>query len=147
MRSYIYGPGSRRPRNRLRKRNNRMNSSFYQKSPYKSLRVIHHPLTISKTNRGSVPEWNALHRSWVGFAIAKNQYDFEKLRKYAIVIRKFQRKLNLEISHFPDIGIIGFEEDSENRAEDDDTKLAIMDPWAEDAKENEGDDIYRSRHK
>jgi hypothetical protein len=143
MGSYNYGPGSRRPRNRLRKRNNRKNSSFYQKSPYKSLRVIHRPLTISKTNRGSVPEWNALHRAWVGFAIGKNQYDFEKMRKYAGVIRKFQRKLNIEISHFPDIGISGFEESFENRAEDDDSKLAIIDPWAEDAKDDKYDGGYQ----
>jgi len=69
------------------------------------------------------------------------------MRKYAIVIRKFQRKLNIEISHFPDIGISGFEEDFGNRAEDDDSRLATIDPWAEDARENEGDDIYRSLHK
>jgi hypothetical protein len=132
--SYNWG----RPRNRLRKRSNRMNWSFYRKSPYKSLRVTHRH--ISKTNRGSVPDWNALHRAWVGFVIGKNQYDFEKMRKYATVIRKFQRKLNLEISDFPDIGVSGFEEDFETKAEDDDSKLATIDLWSEDGKDDLADD-------
>jgi hypothetical protein len=70
-----------------------------------------------------------LYRAWVAFAIAKNQYDFEKMTKYAIVIRKFQRTLNIEISDFPDIGISGFEENFENKVEDDDSKLATVDPW------------------
>jgi hypothetical protein len=115
-----------------------MNWSFYRKSPYKSLRVTQRH--ISKTNRGSVPDWNALHRAWVGFVIGKNQYDFEKMRKYATVIRKFQRKLNLEISDFPDIGVSGFEEDFETKAEDDDSKLATIDLWSEDGKDDLADD-------
>jgi hypothetical protein len=125
----------RSPRNRLRKRNYRTNWSFYRKSPSKSLKVIHRPQTIGRTNRRSIPEWNALHRAWVGFVIAKNQYDFEKMRKYATVIRKFQRRLNIEISDFPDIGISGFEEDFENKAEDDDSGLVTVDPWAIDGRE------------
>jgi hypothetical protein len=67
--------------------------------------------------------------------IAKNQYDFEKMRKYATVIRKFQRRLNIEISDFPDIGISGFEENFENKAEDDDSGLVTVDPWAIDGRE------------
>jgi hypothetical protein len=122
----------RGPRNRLRKRINSTNWSLYRKSPSKSLKVIHHPYTVSKTNRQNIPEWNALHRAWVGFVIAKNQYDYEKMRKYAIVIRKFQRRLNIEISDFPAIGISGFEEDFENKAEDDDSGLVTVDPWAID---------------
>jgi hypothetical protein len=66
--------------------------------------------------------------------IAKNQYDYEKMRKYATVIRKFQRRLNIEINDFPDIGISGFEEDFENKAEDDDSGLVAVDPWATDER-------------
>jgi hypothetical protein len=40
------------------------------------------------------------------------------MRKYAVVIQKFQRLLNIEISDF-DIGVYGFEEDFENKEEDD----------------------------
>jgi hypothetical protein len=50
------------------------------------------------------------------------------MRKYAIVIRKFQRRLNIAISDFFDIGIYGFEENFENKEEDDDSKLAVYDP-------------------
>ena len=129
-------------RNRLRKRNNGMKWAFYHKSPYKSLRVTHRPLSNGNTNIGSVPDWNALHRAWVGFVIGKNQYDFERMRKYAMVIRKFQRKLNLEISDFHDIGVSGFEEKFENKAEDDDSKLATIDLWSEGGKEDLAHDTY-----
>jgi hypothetical protein len=72
------------------------------------------------------------------------------MRKYAIAIRKFQRRLNIAISDFPDIGIYGFEEDFENKEEDDDSKLAVYDQWSreragntmEDEDEDEDDDSY-----
>lgn len=112
-------------RNRLRKRKSRMISSVYQNSPCKSLRVIR----LFNKDRRRVPEWNALNRAWVGFVIAKNQCDCEKMRKYAIVIRKFERRLNIEINDFPEIGIYGFEEEFENKEEDDDSRLTVIDPW------------------
>jgi hypothetical protein len=96
----------------------------------------------SPLNFRSIPEWGALYRSWVAFTIAKNQYDFEKMTKYAIVIRKFQRRLNIEISDFPDVGIVGFEENFENKEEDDDSKLATIDPWSGSLKEGKDDDSY-----
>jgi hypothetical protein len=69
------------------------------------------------------------------------------MRKYAIVIRKFERRLNIAISDFPEIGVYGFEEDFENKEEDDDSKLAVYDPWSsertEDAKEEEDEDEDR----
>jgi hypothetical protein len=102
---------------------------------------------IYNKHRRTTPEWGALHRAWVGYVIAKSQDDCEKMRKYAIVIRKFQRRLNIAISDFPDIGVYGFEEDFENKEEDDDSKLAMYDPWSrertEDAKEEEDEDEDR----
>jgi hypothetical protein len=66
------------------------------------------------------------------------------MRKYAIVIRKFQRRLNIAISDFLDIGVYGFEEDFENKEEDDDSKLAVHDPLTgekiRDAKEDRDED-------
>ena len=75
------------------------------------------------------------------------------MRKYAVVIRKFQRRLNIAISNFLDIGVYGFEEDFENKEEDeDDSKLAVYDPWSsgrtgdaredKENKEDEDDDSY-----
>jgi hypothetical protein len=118
-------------------------NSFYQKSPYgHSSRATYCP--IYNKHRRTTPEWGALHRAWVGYVIAKSQDDYEKMRKYAIVIRKFQRRLNIAISDFPDIGIYGLEEDFENKKEDDDSKLAVYDPWIQerlgDAKEEEDED-------
>ena len=82
--------------------------------------------------------------AWVGYVIAKSQYDYEKMRKYAIIIRKFQRRLNIAISDFPDIGVYGFEEDFENKEEDDDSKLAVYDPWSRErigeAREDENEE-------
>jgi ABC-type Zn2+ transport system substrate-binding protein/surface adhesin len=72
------------------------------------------------------------------------------MRKYAIVIRKFERRLNIAINDFPEVGIYGFEEDFENKEEDDDSKLAVYDPWTrektrdamEDEDEDEDNDSY-----
>jgi hypothetical protein len=119
--------------------------TFYQKSPYGySSRATFRP--IYNKHRRRTPEWGALDRAWVGYVIAKSQEDYEKMRKYAIVIRKFERRLNIAINDFPEIGIYGFEdrEDFENKEEDDDSKLGVYDPWTRerirDAKEDENED-------
>ena len=107
-----------------------------------SPRATYHP--IFNKHRRRTPEWGALHRAWVGFVIAKSEDDYERMRKYAIVIRKFQRRLNIAISDFFGIGIYGFEEDFENKEEDDDSKHEV---WSseriEDVKEDEDEDEDR----
>src|SRR5215207_5148812 len=130
-------------RNQLRK-GKRGTTSFYVYGSRATYRPIHNK------HRRTTPEWGALHRAWVGFVIAKSQDDLEKMRKYAVVIRKFQRRLNIAISDFLDIGVYGFEEDFENKEEDDDSKLAVHDPWfrgrieaaKEDEDQDENDDSY-----
>jgi hypothetical protein len=142
--SMSYNCGRRR--NRLRK-GKRGITSFYGYNPRPTYRPIYNK------HRRRTPEWGALHRAWVGYTIAKSQDDLEKMKKYAIVIRKFQRRLNIAISDFLDIGVYGFEEDFENKEEDDDSKLAIYDPWSretigearEDENEDEDDDSYYRR--
>lgn len=116
--SYNWG----RRRNRLRK-GKRGITSFHGYSPRATYRPIYNK------HRRTTPEWGGLHRAWVGFVVAKSQDDLEKMKKYAIVIRKFQRRLNIAISDFKDIGVYGFEEDFENKEEDDESKLAVYDPW------------------
>ena len=147
--SYNYG----RRRNRLRK-GKRGVRTFYQKSPYRyGSRATYYP--IYNKHRRTTPEWGALDRAWVGYVIAKRQDDYEKMRKYAIVIRKFERRLNIAINDFPEIGIYGFEEDFENKEEDDDSKLAVYDPWTrerkrdarEDDNEDEDDNSYYSLYR
>jgi hypothetical protein len=113
------------------------------------LRAIYHP--VYNKHRKRTPEWGALHRAWVGYVIAKSQDDYEKMRKYAIVIRKFQRRLNIAISDFPDIGVYGFEEDFENKEEDDDSMLGVYDPWflerTGEAVEDENEDMNENEYK
>ena len=147
--SYNYG----RRRNRLRK-GKRGVRTFHQKSPYRyGSRATYYP--IYNKHRRTTPEWGALDRAWVGYVIAKRQDDYEKMRKYAIVIRKFERRLNIAINDFPEIGIYGFEEDFENKEEDDDSKLAVYDPWTrerkrdarEDDNEDEDDNSYYSLYR
>ena len=131
-------------RNRLRKRKRGVNTSHGF-----GLRATYY-LTYNKHRR--TPEWGALDRAWVGYVIAKSQDDYEKMRKYAIVIRKFERLLNIAINDFPEVGIYGFEEreDFENKEEDDDSKLGVYDPWTrerirdtkEDENEEEDEDSY-----
>jgi hypothetical protein len=127
-----------RHRNRLRKGKRGMNDTPYGYGSRATYRPIYNK------HRRTTPEWGALHRAWVGYVIAKSQDDCEKMRKYAIVIRKFQRRLNIAISDFLDIGVYGFEEDFENKEEDDDSKLAVYDLWSndsiEDAKDDENED-------
>jgi hypothetical protein len=124
-----------RRRNRLRKGKRRIISSYGYNS-----RATYYP--VYNKHRCRTPEWGALHRAWVGYVIAKSQDDNEKKRKYAIVVRKFERRLNIAISDFPDIGIYGFEEDFENKEEDYDSKLAG------DAKEDDEDnDSYYSLYR
>jgi len=139
--SYNWG----RRRNRLRKGKRGMNTS-YGYGPRATYRPFY------SKHRRTTPEWGALDRAWVGYVIAKSQDDYEKMRKYAIVIRKFERRLNIAINDFPEIGIYGFEdrEDFENKEEDDDSKLGVYDPWTrerigdakEDKNEEEDEDSY-----
>jgi hypothetical protein len=128
--------------------------TFYQKSPYGyGSRATYR--SIYNKNRRRIPEWGALDRAWVGYIIAKRQDDYEKMRKYAIVIRKFERRLNIAINDFPEIGIYGFEEDFENKEEDDDSKLGVYDPWTrerirdarKDENEDEDDNSYYSPYR
>jgi hypothetical protein len=91
---------SYRRRNRLRKGKRGITSS-YSYNPRATYRPIYNK------HRRRTPEWGALHRAWVGYVIAKSQDDYEKMRKYAMVIRKFQRRLNIAISDFLDIGVLG----------------------------------------
>ena len=72
---------------------------FIKNHPYRyGSRATYHP--IYNKHRKTTPEWGALDRAWVGYVIAKSQEDYEKMRKYAIVIRKFERRLNIAITIF-----------------------------------------------
>ena len=65
------------------------------------------------------------------------------MRKYAIAIQKFERPLNIEINEFPELELYIFDAFEEKEEDDDDSKLAIIDPLTNDkikeAEEDEDD--------
>ena len=132
----------RPPRGRLRKRKIGMGLSSNQKTycGRNSLRVYHSSTTNRCRNEG--PLWGGLHKAWLGFVIAKSQLDYEKMNKYAIVIQKFERRLNIEINEFPELGLYAFNA-LFDKEEDEDSKLAVIDPFTnekiQDAKEDQDD--------
>jgi len=83
--------------------------------------------------------WGGLDKAWLGFVIGKSQCNYEKMTKYAIAIQKFERLLDIEINEFPELGL--YTSDAfDNKVEDDDSKLAIIDPLTnENIKEAKDD--------
>jgi hypothetical protein len=141
----IYNQGlGRRPRTRLRKRNNGT-ASFHYEIPRKfSSLKVKHSSSFSRGNygyKGDGALYGGLHKAWLGYVIAQSQNDYEQMRKYAIAIQKFERLLNIEINEFCHLDL--YTSDAfENRAENDDSQLRIVDPWSEDGKDDLADDNY-----
>jgi len=61
--------------------------------------------------------YGALDKFWLGYVIAKNKDEHDKLMHYASIIQKLQRELDLEISSFPALylHILDEEEDKYSR--------------------------------
>jgi hypothetical protein len=107
-------------------------------SRHNNLRVYHSSFTNRDRREGQL--FGGLHKAWLGYVIAKSQCDCDRMRKYAIAIQKFQRLLNLEISEFPSLGLHTMDA-FEDKEEDEDSKLAIIDPLTnEKIKEAEEDE-------
>ena len=49
--------------------------------------------------------WGALNKSWIGFAIAKDKLEMDKIEIYARRINKWQRELGIQQTDFSDWGI------------------------------------------
>jgi len=49
--------------------------------------------------------WGALHKCWLGFVIAKDRWEFDKLEMYAKRIKKLERELEILVTDFSDWGI------------------------------------------
>ena len=54
--------------------------------------------------------YRSLKRAWIGFKIAKQEGNHDKMKYYAEGIQKFQRQLRLPVSNFSDI----LKEETEN---------------------------------
>jgi hypothetical protein len=131
------------PRSRQRKRKKGAAPSYYRVS--RSLRVIHPSSFFGHryryTNEGRLQ--GGLDKAWVGFVIGQSQNDYESMRKYAIAIQKFERLLNKEINEFPQLELY-YSDAFENKEEDEDSKLAVIDHWADDTVKNKDHDTYHS---
>ena len=49
--------------------------------------------------------WGALHKCWIGFVIAKEKREMDKIEIYARRIKKWQRELGIQETDFSDWGI------------------------------------------
>jgi hypothetical protein len=44
--------------------------------------------------------WGALHKYWIGFIIAKEKLEWEKIDLYAKRIQKLEKELGIELTDF-----------------------------------------------
>ena len=49
--------------------------------------------------------WGALHKCWIGFVLAKEKGELDRLEIYARRIRKLERELGIELTDFSNWGI------------------------------------------
>ena len=49
--------------------------------------------------------WGALHKCWIGFVIAKEKMELDKIEIYAKRIQHLEKDLGIEITDFSDWGI------------------------------------------
>jgi hypothetical protein len=49
--------------------------------------------------------WGALHKCWIGFVIAKDKWEMDKIEIYAKRIQHFEKDLGIEVTDFSDWGI------------------------------------------
>ena len=49
--------------------------------------------------------WGALHKCWLGFVIAKEKMEWDKIDLYARRIQNLEKELGIEITDFSDRGI------------------------------------------
>ena len=54
--------------------------------------------------------YRSLKKAWIGFKIAKQKGNYDKMKYYAEGIQKFERQLRLPVSNFSDI----LKEETEN---------------------------------
>jgi hypothetical protein len=49
--------------------------------------------------------WRALHKCWLGFVIAKEKWEWDKIDLYARRIMRLERELGIEVTNFSNWGI------------------------------------------
>jgi hypothetical protein len=49
--------------------------------------------------------WGALNKCWIGFVVAKDKYEWDKLEIYARRIQNLEKELEIQVTDFSDWGI------------------------------------------
>ena len=86
-----------------RKRLEKMRKNPYSIYPYlfkglKYSKIVDSGFSANQT-------WGALNKAWIGFNIAKHNYEFDQQEHYAKVIQKLQRELEIKVTDFSNIGL------------------------------------------
>jgi hypothetical protein len=127
MMDYNWGPGSRRPRSRLRKRNTIKGLRKYYNfvtgnndSIYDRDRMLDSGYTVGQA-------WGCLDRAWVGFRTAKRLQNYSDMKLYASVIQRLEKELKIAVNDFPELGLCAcdLEEDAKEEEEDDYVEISF----------------------
>ena len=142
---YSWYPGSRRPRNRLRKRNRNYGYRSYYNFPtgnndpiYDKDRVLDSWYTVGQT-------WGCLDKAWVGYIIAKRLENHVDMKLYASVIQRLEKELKIEVNDFPELGLCACDLEEIWRKvnqDDDNSRLDSMtNGGIQEAKDDEEEDM------
>jgi hypothetical protein len=94
----------------------------------KIYRVFHKHGTLLDSGWYDTQTWGALHKAWLGYAIAKNKSEYDKQTHYASIIQKLQKELVLGVSSFPQLGIMALDDyEDEEKYNDDKYKYTTKD--------------------
>ena len=139
---YFYS-NSPRPRGRLRKRINnsyQLGSCDSRKQYFPTTLHVHHRLQSPERDR-KLPSgytvgqtWGALHKAWLGYCIAVDKDEGEKILLYASIIQKLQRELSIPVREFAEVEMFGSVIDKEE------SKLAVIDPFTNEKLQGSKED-------
>jgi hypothetical protein len=65
--------------------------------------------------------WGCLRKCWLGYKIAKSEWDMDKMVYYAKGILRLQKDLGIEISDFYDLGLVTSDDDNDCSCDDSST--------------------------
>ena len=96
MRSYIYRSSEKKRYERMKRFPNSIYPYLFKGRKYSRLLDSGFSENLA---------WGALHKAWLGFIIAKNNYESDRQVHYAKVIQKLQREMGIKVRDFSNIGL------------------------------------------
>jgi hypothetical protein len=107
------------------RRNYKKDYLEFKKGKYdytKRYREYHKYARLLESGHFDNQTWGVLQKAWVGYVIAKDKDEYDNLIKYASIIRKLQKELNLKVSDFPQLGMMASSLEDDYRDEEGDEK-------------------------